>query len=219
MVQTLKDSGALTSVPVERAMAGVPRHRFLPEVDLEAAYADEAVMVKRDAHGKAISSASQPAMVAIMLELLGVTEGDRVLEIGTGTGYNAALLAAIVGEDGEVVGIELEPDLAGRATSALAAVGAGQVCVVVGDGREGWGPRAPYDRIIVTTGAREIAPAWKDQLRDGGRLVTPLVDDRGIGWVVAFDLDNGTPRPRAKVPCRFLPLRPSEQPQSGRGGR
>ena len=207
MIESLKRARVLTTPKVERAMAEVPRHTFIPEADTEVAYADTAVMVKRATDGTPISSASQPTIVATMLELIEASERDRVLEIGTGTGYNAALLAALVGNEGEVFSIELEPDLAERATRALAAVAADNVHVRIGDGRAGWVDGSPYDRVIVTTGAREIAPAWRQQLRDGGRLVVPLVDDRGVGLIVSFDKVGNELVQLATAPCGFLPLR------------
>lgn len=207
MVAALKASRVLRTPAAEQAMLSVPRHHFLPEVDLKAAYADTAVVVKRGPQRSPISSASQPTMVATMLEFLEADRGDHILEIGTGTGYNAALVACMVGGTGDVVSVELEPDLAERATAALHAIGANRVRVFVGDGRSGHDPGAPYDRVIVTTGAHEIATSWIDQLRDGGRLVVPLVDDAGIGSVVGFHVEGQTLRRIAEAPCGFLLIR------------
>jgi protein-L-isoaspartate(D-aspartate) O-methyltransferase len=207
MVTELKDAGVLVTPMVESAMNRVPRHRFIPEVDVASAYLDRAVVVKHGQDGAAISSASQPAMVAIMLERLSLSPGQRVLEIGTGTGYNAALLAAIVGPQGQVVSIELEPDLARRARTILTELATGPVEVVLGDGVEGFARRGPYDRVIVTTGAPEIASAWRDQLAEGGRLVVPLVGERGAGTVVDFQKIDGLLVRGSETPCGFLPMR------------
>ena len=143
-------------------MAQIPRHLFVPQIDVYAAYLDQAVMVKHAKDGSAISSASQPMIVATMLEQLQVSPGHHVLEIGTGSGYNAALLGALCGSSGGVVTVELEPDLAERAAQILADLGYDQVQVVVGDGREGYSPQEPYDRFIVTAGASEVAIAWSE---------------------------------------------------------
>lgn len=207
MVQRLKRSGAVRTAPVERALRVVPRHLFITHVAVDAAYADRAVMVKRGGDGRGLSSASQPTMVASMLEDLKVVEGQRVLEVGTGTGYNAALLSVLVGAAGSVVSVELEADLADRAASRLIDVGARQVEIVTGDGGRGYPPRSPYDRVIVTAGAQAVADPWKEQLREGGRLVVPIVDGQGEGSVVVFDKVDGELVRRSETPCRFLHMR------------
>jgi protein-L-isoaspartate(D-aspartate) O-methyltransferase len=138
-----------------------------------------------------------------MLESLAVAPGQRVLEIGTGTGYNAALLAVLVGAGGRVVTVELEADLAARAARGVTP----DVEVVAGDGRLGYPPAAPYDRIVVTAGAGRVLPAWEEQLADGGRLVVPIVDAGGVGSVVVFDKVEGQLIAGADIPCAFLPLR------------
>jgi len=207
MVDLLMARGVLTSPAVEAAMRSVARHRFLPETSPRLAYADDAVMVKYALSGQPLSSASQPTMVAIMLELLGVEAGQRILEIGTGTGYNACLLATLTGVQGRVVSVELEPDLAEMARRALTEAGVPNVTVVAGDGREGYPALAPYDRVIVTTGADRISPAWTDQLDPAGRLVLPLVDRTGVGTLVVCEWVQGRLSRRQSTPCAFLPIR------------
>jgi protein-L-isoaspartate(D-aspartate) O-methyltransferase len=207
LVARLRDRGTIATPAVEEAMRRIPRHLFIPWSDGVDAYRDEAVMVKYDQHGSPISSASQPTMVAVMLEWLQVAPGHRVLEIGTGTGYNAALLSVLAGKAGSVVSVELEPDLADGASVILAHVVDDRVQVVVGDGRAGYAPGAPYDRVIVTTGATEVAAAWNAQLRDGGRLVVPIVDTAGVGSIVCFDKIGGDLVRGAESPCGFLPIR------------
>ncbi|MGH3980411.1 MAG: hypothetical protein ACRDRZ_15625 [Pseudonocardiaceae bacterium] len=138
---------------VEDAFRTVPRHVFLPAVDLEAAYAPRPVVTKRADDGTAVSSASSPNLVAEMLELLDVRPGHRVLEIGAATGINAALLAELAGPTGEVVTIDVDDDLATGARAGLAAAGYHQVEVIYGDGALGHPTRAPYHRITVTAGA------------------------------------------------------------------
>jgi protein-L-isoaspartate(D-aspartate) O-methyltransferase len=207
MVTALVEDGVVDDAAIEHAMRDVPRHRFTPDVSLDEAYADHAVVVGRGRGGTPISTASQPRMVAIMLGQLEVAAGHRVLEIGTGSGYNAALLSALVGLEGRVVSVELESALAERAASVLAEVGAGDVEVVTGDGRLGHPDGAPYDRIMVTTGAREVAPAWHDQLVEGGRLVVPLVDETGRGWTITHQRAGADLVVLARTPSAFLPIR------------
>src|SRR5271165_6822939 len=160
MAAILRDGGRALSPETQRAFASVPRHVFVPEVEPSAAYRDEAFVIKCGPDGLPVSSSSQPAMMAIMLDQLGLQPGHRVLEIGTGTGYNAAVMSAIVGPAGEVVSIDIDPELTQRARSGLFAAGYGRVSVRCADGGFGFPESAPFDRIIVTAGAWDIAPAW-----------------------------------------------------------
>jgi protein-L-isoaspartate(D-aspartate) O-methyltransferase len=162
-------------------------------------------VIKTSERGAPVSSSSQPAMMAIMLEQLQPGDGDRVLEIGTGSGYNAAVMARLVGERGSVVTVDIDEDLVARARASLAAAGAGDVVVVCGDGGFGVPDHTPYDKIIVTAGAWDIAPAWLAQLRPGGRLVLPL-SVRGGQLSVAFERDDVCWRSRSVSPCGFIPM-------------
>ncbi len=177
LVDELARRGLVQDERVERAFFAVPREIFVPEFaaqrGLEAVYSDEAIVTKRDAQGMPVSSSSQPAIMASMLERLDLREGQSVLEIGAGSGYNAALLAEIVGPQGRVVSVELDPELAKRSRSALRRAGS-RVRVVVGDGHDGWAPQAPYDRIIVTASASEVPRAWLEQTVEGGLIEVPL---------------------------------------------
>ncbi|MEW1685431.1 methyltransferase, FxLD system [Streptomyces sp. NPDC093594] len=159
---------------VERAMRTVPRDAFLPGLKLENAYTDQAVTIK-DNPGKPLplSCASVPSVVAMMLEQLGARAADDVLEIGAGTGYNAALLAEIV-DRGSVTTVDIDPDVALHARTRLNATGYEHVTVIERDGLLGAPENAPYDRIIATVGVWDIPTTWWDQLNDGGRLVLPL---------------------------------------------
>lgn len=205
LVDTLKRLGALTDRRVEAAFRAVPRHLFLPDMDIERVYRDEAIPTKLQ-DGTPISSSSQPAIMAIMLEQLDVQPGHRVLEIGAGTGYNAALLAHLVGESGHVTTIDIDEDIVEGARSHLVEAGYAQVHVVQGDGGLGWPEGAPYDRVILTVGAPDILPAWREQLRAGGRLVLPL-GLRGPQVSVAF-VQRGEHLESVSVkPCGFMPLR------------
>ncbi len=177
LVEELRAGGSIRTIGVATAFAEVQRELFIPEVSardgLEAVYRDEAYVTKQDARGMPLSSSSQPAMMASMLELLEPAPGQRVLEIGAGTGYNAALLSRLVGPSGHVVTVDVDPEIAERARRGLRDAGA-PVEVAVGDGRLGLAAGAPYDRIIVTANADAIPAAWLTQLADGGRLVVPL---------------------------------------------
>lgn len=198
---------------VEHAFRTVPRHVFLPGVDLETAYAPRPVVTKRADDGTAVSSASSPNLVAEMLELLDVRLGHRILEIGAATGINAALLAELAGPTGQVVTIELDDDLATGARDGLAAAGYHQVQVICGDGALGHAASATYDRIVVTAGAWDITPAWWQQLAVGGRLVVPLrLHGSGLTRVLAFDLHQPDlmVSTSAQV-CGFVPMRGADE--------
>ena len=186
-------------------MRTVPREAFLdPATPVEVAYANQPVLLKRDRVGRPISTISQPSMIAAMLEQMQVSEGNRLLEIGTASGYNAALLSELAGPTGSVVSLELEADLAAEATAALRALGVDNVTVIAGDGRAGWEPGGPYDAIVVTAAAEEVAPAWVEQLREGGRLVVPLARQ---SMCIAFQKRDGELVEKSRVPAAFVPLR------------
>src|SRR5436190_17433440 len=150
LVSQLRTSAAIRSTAVRDAFLQVPREIFIPSVadeqGIAAVYRDEAYPTKIDELGHAISSSSQPGIMASMLEELRVSPGHRVLEVGAGTGYNAALLSFLVGRTGRVTSVELDPGVARQARRAVRAAGE-RATVVVADGRSGWEPNAPYDRI------------------------------------------------------------------------
>ena len=199
------DGEALPS-SVDGALRAVPREAFLPGTPLAEAYGDSPVVTHRDTDGVATSSASAPGVVAAMLAQLDIRPGHRILEIGAGTGYNAALLARLAGPAGQVTTIELDPGIAAEAQAALAAAGYPQVTVIAGDGEYGHAPDAPYDRIIVTAGAWELPRAWAEQLAPGGLLVVPL-RMRGLTRSVTFEHAAGTWRSQAMYECGFMPIR------------
>ena len=174
LVEQLKAEGYISSPAVEAAFLQTLRHLFAPDgTSLEEAYADKALSVA-DPSGNVISSLSQPLVVAIMLELLKLEPGQRVLEIGLGSGYNTALMAAMVGETGWVTGIDIEAWLVERAKSNLTKVGLANVTAVFDDGANGYLSNAPYDRIMITAGVWEFPQAWLDQLSPTGRVLLPL---------------------------------------------
>jgi len=181
---------------VLEAMCRVPRELFVPENLREHAYQDGALPIGR---GQTIS---QPFIVATICQLLELKGGERVLDVGTGSGYQAAVLAELARE---VVTIERIPQLAGQARAALAAAGHVHVDVIVGDGSLGAPDHAPFDAIAVAAAAPHVPEALYAQLGAGGRLVVP----RGTRWGQNLVQVVRTPRgpvERAAVPCRFVPL-------------
>jgi protein-L-isoaspartate(D-aspartate) O-methyltransferase len=221
LVEGLRAGGRLGGAPVETAFRAVPRHLFLPGVPLARAYADEAVAVQT-VDGVTTSSASQPSMMAIMLAQLDLRPGHRVLEIGAGTGYNAALMARIVGPGGRVVSVDIDPDLVASAEQHLADAGVDGVELVCADGALGHPPGAPYDRIVLTVGSGDVRPEWIAQLAPGGRLLLPLAL-RGTQLSVALDLGaDGLLRGDSVSRCAFVRLRglgaPHEPGASAGGG-
>jgi protein-L-isoaspartate(D-aspartate) O-methyltransferase len=200
----LREQGAIRSVAVAGAFAAVPRHLFAPGEPLERAYADDSVVTKRDEHGMALSSVSAPWLQATMLEQAQLGPGMRALEIGSG-GYNAALMAELAGEAGEVTTVDIDPYVTGRASQFLAGAGYGRVSVVLGDAEAGVPEHAPYDRIIVTARAWDIPPAWTAQLAPAGRLVVPL-RMRGLTRSVAFEQTGDHLVSLGHEMCGFVPM-------------
>jgi protein-L-isoaspartate(D-aspartate) O-methyltransferase len=207
LIDHLVDAGTVSNPDVEAAFRAVPRHLFLPDVPLEEVYRDQAIVTKHMG-GIRVSSSSQPSIMAIMLQQLDVQPGQRVLEIGAGTGYNAALLAHLAGHTGQVVSIDIDPDIVESALQHLDAGGFERVQVICGDGGLGHLAGAPYDRIILTVGAWDVAPAWWEQLRADGRLVLPLAL-RGAETQrsIAFDRVDDHLVSNSVRPCGFMLLR------------
>lgn len=205
LIDQMKSKGHITSRSVEAAFRAVPRHHFLPEQAVEDVYQDQAIVTKA-LDERVVSSSSQPTMMAIMLEQLQLQPGQRVLEIGAGTGYNAALMAHIVGKRGQVVTLDIDEDIVESARAHLQAAGYGQVQVVCADGFAGYAEAAPYDRIVLTVNAADIAPAWRDQLKADGRLLLPL-SLRGPQISVAFEWVEDHLESVSMSFCRFVSLR------------
>jgi protein-L-isoaspartate(D-aspartate) O-methyltransferase len=180
LIERLKSQGVLHDSRVEAAMLEVPRHSFAHWLSLEAAYANQSHALPGAAHvsGASVespaSTISQPAAIALMLQDADFRSGQRVLEIGAGSGYNAALIAHLVGTGGHVVTVDIEGWVVSGARSNLAVAGIENVTVIMGDGGLGYAPRAPYDRIVATVGAWEIPLAWFDQLAPNGKIAAPV---------------------------------------------
>jgi len=189
---------SVTDARVVAAMRVVPRHSFVPTRWLDAAYEDHPLPI---GHGQTIS---QPSLVAMMTELLQLDEGDRVLEIGTGSGYQAAILRELTSE---VYSVEIIPELAGTAFVVLDRLGYGDVRVDRRDGYFGWEEHAPYDAIIVTAAPDHLPSPLVAQLDpDGGRLVIPIgpVGDVQVLWLVTRQDDK--PAMERVLEVRFVPL-------------
>jgi protein-L-isoaspartate(D-aspartate) O-methyltransferase len=184
---------------VLNAMATVPRHRFVPDHDPASAYADRALPISE---GQTIS---QPYVVALMAQAAELIEGAEVLEIGTGSGYGAAILAEIVGPTGSVLTIERLPALAATARRRLADAGLANVTVEDGDGTAGWEPGAPWDAVVVTAGGPEVPDRLVEQLSIGGRLVIPVGDRQRQQLVRIRRTATGVAR-EDLGPVAFVPL-------------
>jgi len=180
------------------AMTAVPRHEFVPGALRPLAYEDGPLPI---GEGQTIS---QPYIVAFMAEALGLRGGERVLEVGSGSGYAAAVLSRIAAD---VYGIELEPALHARSAATLAALGYANVHLRLGDGFLGWPEAAPFDAILVSCAAEGVPPPLWDQLREGGRIVYPRGAAGEIQELVAVTKAPDGPRERALVPVRFVPMR------------
>ena len=200
LVDGLVRSGYLRTPSVRAAFLAVPRENFVRPEDRGAAYQDVPLPI---GHGQTISA---PSMIAIMLEEANLRPGERILEIGTGSGYHAALLAALVGPP-DVVTIERHAALAARARANLAAAGFGGVTVIVGDGTLGFPDRAPYDCIMATAGAPRIPNAWPLQLSTHGRIIAPIGPSPNAQvLLIVTRHEDGTLEIRQGTPCAFVPL-------------
>ena len=197
---TLRRRG-ITDAAVLRAMDEVPREHFVAGEFLEAAYADRALPI---ACGQTIS---QPYVVAFMTELLGVRPPHRVLEIGTGSGYQAAVLSRLARD---VVSVERYRTLAEAARTRLATLGYRNVEIVVGDGLVGAPAHAPYDRIMVTAAAETMPQALVEQLADDGVMVLPLGPHAGVQRLVKLTKGAGEPQREELIDVRFVPLLPGQ---------
>ncbi len=182
---------------VMATMASVPRHEFVPPAEEAYAYINNALPI---GHGQTIS---QPYIVALMTDLLDPQPGHIVLEIGTGSGYQAAILSQLVRQ---VYSIEVIPELAAEASERLRRLGYRNVGVKAGDGNAGWPEHAPYDGIIVTAAAAKVPEALLAQLRNGGRMVIPLGESGSQELVLIEKSASGAIAERSILPVAFVPL-------------
>ena len=198
MVRTQIAARGVAAPAVLAALDRVPRHRFVPPDMAPRAYADRPLPI---GHGQTIS---QPFIVAYMTELLELRPGDRVLEVGTGSAYQAAVLAEIVRE---VVSIEIIAPLGASPAGRLSALGYRNCTVLEGDGYFGWPDGAPYDAIIVTAAAEHVPPPLIAQLRPGGRMAIPVGASAWTQNLLLIEKDEaGKVTTRNLLPVRFVPL-------------
>src|SRR5437870_12759511 len=171
MVDALRKRGVRLRPRIEEAFRSVPREAFLPGFGLDRVYSGEAIVTKQDGEGRPISSSSEVGIMIDMAELLDVAPGHRILEIGAGTGYNAAVLSELAGDRGAVTTVDLDPEIAAQARQNLAAASFHRVAVIAGDGWAGTADSISFDRVEVTAGVYDVSPAWVDVLDDRGTIV------------------------------------------------
>jgi len=212
MVQALREQSGLRRDDVADAFLSVPRHVFVPGAPLDEVYRHDAVIPTHfGADGLSISSSSAPNIMATMLEQLDVAPGMRVLEIGAGTGYNAALIAHLAGPDGTVLTIDLDATIVAEARDHLARAEIANARAECADGWNGAPDEAPFDRIVATVGVWEISPHWLAQLRPGGVLVAPLWLRAGAQVSVALVRDGDELQSTSMCACGFMRLRGPHQ--------
>jgi len=196
MVETQIEARGVRDREVLRAMRTVPRHRFMPKVTWSSAYVDSPVAIGEE------QTISQPYIVALMTGLAEVGPGQKVLEIGTGSGYQAAVLAEM---GADVYSIEIIEPLAKRARQALDETGYGRVHTRIGDGYQGWPEEAPFDAVVVTAAPGHVPQPLKDQLAVGGRLVIP-VGERFYQELMVIERTERGFREQSVLPVLFVPM-------------
>lgn len=195
LVKELEGKG-IKSKAVLNALESIPRHQFVPESLKNSSYDDNALPIGLK------QTISQPYIVAFMTESLGLKSSDRVLEVGTGSGYQAAVLSRLVEK---VYSIELLSPLAIRAKKTLDGLKISNVEIKTGDGYKGWVEHAPYDAIIVTAAPQEVPKVLIEQLKDGGKLILP-VGKGDVQWLVLIVKKNGQVQKKQLIPVRFVPM-------------
>ena len=198
MVQDQIAARGITHQATLQAMRTVPRHIFVPASHASEAYSDRPLPIGYS------QTISQPFIVAYMTELVRPAKGKKALEIGTGSGYQAAVLAEIVDT---VYTIEIVPELAGESATRLKLLGYQNIIVKYGDGYKGWPEHAPFDIIIVTAAADHIPQPLNDQLAEGGRLVMPVGDPATVQQLIVLTKRKGKITEQRLEPVRFVPLK------------
>ncbi|GAB4513506.1 MAG: hypothetical protein OHK0046_14270 [Anaerolineae bacterium] len=217
MVAELRERGILTDPRLQAAFTAIPRHQFIPGTDLSDVYSpDKSIAVCYDMRGESTCSATMPTMIANLLSCLELEAGQNVLEIGTGTGYTAAIIKNMIGSEGRVTSLEIERDIVRMAQDNLQRAYVIDVNLVHVDGAEGYAPRAAYDRIVSTVGIWDIPPAWLRQLKPNGIIVAPIALD-GLQVTGAFRLQSdGTLLCTSVMPSAFVYIRGSATPPTMR---
>lgn len=197
LVEALSRESGVTDERILNAFARVPRHLFVPQNADDSAYSDVALPIGFR------QTISQPSMIAIMLDALAIRPDDRVLEIGGGSGYAAALMAEL---GAEVFTLEIVPELAARATECLSALGYERVHVVNANGREGLPEHAPYDVVMVSAAASDVPDELVRELAPGGRIAIPVGGTDEQELLVGRKDSRGAVHWQRSVPCVFVPL-------------
>lgn len=237
-VDRLKDQGVIRSPTVEKAFRKVPRHMLVErffvglkefstqagyrevvidpanptEEDLELIYSHRALVTRLDPAGRPSSSTSMPALVADMLELLRLEPGHKVMEIGAGTGYHAALISEIVNSQESVVTVDIQPDVVDQAARLLESTGYGDIKVLARDGFFGVDEEAPFDRIVATVGLFDISPHWPRQLADSGEMLLPVYQG-GAAPLLRVRKEGESLFGRAVGGSGFMPIQGEMQPE------
>ena len=201
LIKNLISAGALKTPKIIEAFRKIPRHLFVRKDFLKHAYDDIPLPTFRS------QTISQPYTIAIMIEALEPKEGEKILEIGAGSGYNAALLGFCVGREGRVITIELEPELVEFARKNIKKVKLKNVEVILGDGKEGYPEESPYDKCMITAACKEIPKPVMKQVKVGGRIVAPVGDFFGQRMIVLDKISEDKFKKMDLGSFIFVPLR------------
>lgn len=207
LIRALKTDGFISTSAVEEAFLAVPRHLFLRHLDPIEAYKNENIHTKINDAGEIISSASHPGVVAQILEQFCFSPGERVLEIGAGTGFNAALIGHLVGEEGFVISLDIDEDIVETARQNLAQTNLKNIQVICSDGHCGYPEGAPYDCIVLSVSSFDVFPSWLEQLRIGGLLGMAIKFYEQEGTYIVFEKQINHLESCAGVGASFMPLR------------
>lgn len=202
MVTEQLEKRGIESVAVLNAMRQVPRHEFVPVENRHQAYEDTPLPIGFN------QTISQPYIVAYMSEKLNVTKKQKVLEIGTGSGYQAAVLSLLADS---VYTIEIVRPLGEAARAKLRELGYNNVRVKIGDGYQGWRQHAPFDAIMVTAAPEKVPPPLIDQLKEGGVMIVPIGPERGMQYLQYLEKRNGKMVKKKLLPVRFVPFTRDEE--------